>query len=70
MLAVWCKDLFWEPRDGIVDILAEVCAVVIVLAVCGVLAFFVWAAPSLVVLALLVLALLVLSVHWRGENQL
>ena len=69
VLAVWCNDLFWNPRNALVEFLAEVCAVVIVLTLWGVLAFLVRVAPSLVLLALLVLALLVLSIpSRRGEN--
>ena len=72
VLAVWCNNtrVFWNPRNALVEFPAEVCPVVIVLALWGVLAFFVWVAPSLVLLALLVLALLVLSIESRrGENQ-
>ena len=42
VLVAWCNDLFWEPRERIVDILAEVCVVVIALAVCGERALLVW----------------------------
>ena len=65
VLAVWCNDLYWEPRNDIRDIFAEVCVILILLVACGVLAFVVWAAPSLVLLSLLVLALLVLSIESR-----
>ena len=66
VLAVWCNDLFWKPRNALV---AEVCAVAIVMTLWGGLAFLVRVAPSLVLLALLVLALLVLLIpSRRGEN--
>ena len=66
VLAAYGNDLYREPRNGISDILAEVC---VILATCGVLAFVVWAAPYLVLLSLLVLALLVLSIESRrGVN--
>ena len=71
VLAVWCNNtrVFWNPRNALVEFPAEVCAVVIVLALWGALAFLVRVAPFLVLLALLVLALLVLSIpSRRGVN--
>ena len=69
VLVAYGNDLFWEPRNGIREPLAEVCAVLLFFAAGGVLAFSVWAAPSLVLLSLLVLALLVLSIESRrGVN--
>ena len=69
VLAAYGNDLYWEPRNGIRGILAEVCVLLLFFAAWGVLAVVVWAAPYLVLLSLLVLALLVLSIESRrGVN--